>query len=291
MQSEDFHSPYLSGSRLFRALDRNGAVLMEAPPLTEDLTLEAMPRHVAGAAAFRAGANAVLLPPSRAQASADTSAYSTLANPIFPPPVRGIYLPPDAPSPLAVDLLDSWNLLTESATRSADFHGNLFSRLRMMRFQKSVWIAPTFSIRAGNFIFAQPGRIGPKDKIGERVNNWFANRSGVRVEVAPGQVLLLNNHRFGCRVQGNSGACYQSWQIWTRDAFSPPPGEQDLELADAFRRKLKTVVESETGPSAPLFGHADASPEDLLRGAQPASRSPEEVLAAFKRVFLALEQS
>jgi hypothetical protein len=264
MQNENFHSPYLSGSRLYRALDRVGIVVMEAPSGPDDLNMGAMPRDVVGEAAFRAAAQANSTQVTPREAVADISDYSTISNPMFPPSVRGFYVAPSAPEAVTVDLLDSWNLLTESATRSAEFHANLFSRLRLMRF--------------------------PRDKIGERVNNWFANRAAVRVPVEPGQVLLLNNHRFACRVLAGAVVPYQAWNIWMKLPFASPD-EEHMALAQAFRERLKVAVDSEAPSSAALFGSIEGSPEELLKNTKLATQSPEDGLAAFKRVFLALEQS
>jgi hypothetical protein len=263
---------------------------MEAPSGPDDLNMGAMPRDVVGEAAFRAAAQANSTQVTPREAVADISDYSTISNPMFPPSVRGFYVAPSAPEAVTVDLLDSWNLLTESATRSAEFHANLFSRLRLMRFPQSVWIAPTFSVRAGSLIFAQPSRIGTRDKIGERVNNWFANRAAVRVPVEPGQVLLLNNHRFACRVLAGAVVPYQAWNIWMKLPFASPD-EEHMALAQAFRERLKVAVDSEAPSSAALFGSIEGSPEELLKNTKLATQSPEDGLAAFKRVFLALEQS
>jgi len=107
---------------------------------------------------------------------------------------------PGSNAKLVLHLLDSWLLLQEAEKRSADFYLNLFNRIRIMRYEKAAFIAPTFSTINDRLIFTQPPKIGEKDKIGERVKNWVSNRDPFEVEVFPGEILVIDNHRYAKKI-------------------------------------------------------------------------------------------
>jgi hypothetical protein len=214
--------------------------------------------------------------------------FTTAASSHFPPHMQVFVVPPDSESRLEIEILDSWTLLREAETRSVDFYRNLFDRIRMMRFEKSVFIAPTFSTITGRLIFSHPPILGERDKIGERVTHWMANRDPHRVELCAGEVLVIDNHRFAKRTRllGPINGVH-AYAIWT-DRETNQPEEKHLELARSFKQRLAHVFPSEDVATMLRFGLLDRPLEEYLQSVQQAFSQLETVRTVYRQVFEAL---
>ena len=214
--------------------------------------------------------------------------FTTSPSSHFPPHLQVFIVPPGSESRLEVEVLDSWNLLRDAETRSIDFYRNLFDRIRMMRFEKSVFIAPTFSTIEGRLIFSNPPILGERDKIGERVTHWMANREPHRIELCAGEMLVLDNHRFAKRTRPQGPIDdVQAYAIWT-ECETNQPEEEHLERARSFKQRLAHVFPTEDVQTMLRFGLLDKPLEDYLQSVQQALSQLEAVRSVYRHVCEAL---
>jgi hypothetical protein len=221
-----------------------------------------------------------------AKGDAGAPPYTTSPSSHFPPHLQMFIVPPDGEGKLLLDVLDSWTLLQEAATRSADFYMNLFSRIRIMRHNKAAFIAPTFSTINDRLIFAHGSRVGERDKIGERVNNWASNREAIRIEVGAGEMLVIDNHRYAKRIRcGSMLDGVESYSVWT-DEITNHPEKKHLELAKNFKRKLREVMPNDTEEKTMFrFGLAERPLDDYVRAFLNTPSRLEELMPIYKHVF------
>jgi hypothetical protein len=214
-----------------------------------------------------------------------TRTFATAPSSHFPPNLQLFIVPPDSEAKLILELLDSWTLLQEAENRSADFYLNLFGRIRIMRFEKSAFIAPTFSTINGRLIFVQPPKLGEKDKMGERVQNWVSNREPTQLQVMPGEMLMVDNHRYAKKINAQSRLeGVESYSVWTEQVTSHP-AEKHLVLAKKFKEKLIKVFPVDDEKMLMRFGLAEKPLGDYVRAFLDTPTRFEELMPIYKQVF------
>lgn len=211
--------------------------------------------------------------------------YATAASSHFPPHLQMFIVPPNSEAKLTLQLLDSWVLLQEAENRSADFYLNLFNRIRVMRYEKAAFLAPTFSTINGRLIFAQPPKLGDKDKLGERVKNWVSNREPLEIELSAGEMLIIDNHRYAKKISEKSildGV--ESYSVWTEQVTNHP-NEKHLALAKAFKIKLGEVFPTDAEKTMMRFGLLDKPLDDYIRAFLDTPTRLDELMPIYKQVF------
>lgn len=231
------------------------------------------------------GVEANFIRPERVEAPT----YVTSPSSYFPPHLLVYLVPEQALAVAKIGFLDSWNLLHDAENRSPDLYANLFQRLRVMRFERAAWIAPTFSVRHDCLIFAQPPRLGEKDKIGARVKSWTAMREPIEVTLRPGEMLVVDNHRFAHRVDAsNATAGLEIYSVWT-DQGATSPHDKHLAAAKRFRNTLEAAFPPDAQALRLRFGLADGPLADYLKASVGPPIKMEELMATYKQVFQALQ--
>jgi hypothetical protein len=211
--------------------------------------------------------------------------YATAASSHFPPHLQMFIVPPGSDAKLTLQLLDSWALLQEAENRSADFYLNLFNRIRVMRYEKAAFIAPTFSIINGRLIFAQPPKLGEKDKLGERVKNWVSNREPMEVEISAGEMLILDNHRYAKKIRENSILdTVESYSVWT-EQITNHPNEKHIALAQKFKTKLGEIFPTEDAKTMIRFGLLDSPLDDYIRAFLDTPTRLDALMPIYRQVF------
>jgi hypothetical protein len=217
--------------------------------------------------------------------TATNTEYATAASSHFPPHLQMFIVPPDSEAKLTLQLLDSWVLLQEAENRSADFYLNLFNRIRVMRYEKAAFLAPTFSTINGKLIFAQPPKLGEKDKLGERVKNWVSNREPTEIEISAGEMLVIDNHRYAKRIcDGSLLEGVESYSVWT-EQITNHPNEKHLALAKEFKTKLGEVFPTDAEKTKMRFGLLDKPIDDYIRAFLDTPTRLDELMPIYKQVF------
>jgi hypothetical protein len=220
-----------------------------------------------------------------AEVESSTPTFATAPSSHFPPHLQLFIVPPRSEAKLVLELLDSWALLQEAENRSADFYLNLFNRIRVMRYEKAAFIAPTFSTINGRLIFSHPPKLGEKDKIGERVKNWATNREPTEIEVSAGEILIIDNHRYAKRNSEKSildGV--ESYSVWT-EQITNHPNEKHLALAKEFKVNLSKVFPVDTKKTMLRFGLLDKPLDDYIRAFLDTPTRLDELMPIYKQVF------
>lgn len=215
----------------------------------------------------------------------NTPTFATAPSSHFPPHLQLFIVPPGGEAKLVLELLDSWALLQEAENRSADFYLNLFNRIRVMRYEKAAFIAPTFSTINGRLIFSHPLKLGEKDKIGERVKNWVSNREPIVIEVSAGEMLIIDNHRYAKRISEKSlldGV--ESYSVWTEQVTNHPD-DKHLALAKEFKANLGKVFPTDVEKTMLRFGLLDKPLDDYIRAFLDTPTRLEELMPIYKQVF------
>lgn len=219
------------------------------------------------------------------EAEGSTPTFATAPSSHFPPHLQLFIVPPDSEAKLVLELLDSWALLQEAENRSADFYLNLFNRIRVMRFEKAAFIAPTFSTINGRLIFAHPPKLGEKDKIGERVKNWASNREAMEIEVLAGEMLIIDNHRYAKRISEKSVLDgVESYSVWT-EKITNNPNEKHLALAKKFKVNLGKVFPTDAEKTMLRFGLLNKPLDDYIRAFLDTPTRLDELMPIYKQVF------
>jgi hypothetical protein len=279
----------INGARFWREFQSTGLLLTRLGEVEASLTDDprALIEHVTGG-------ETVFIRPDKLEASSEKTSqnvlgeelvYVTSPSSYFPPHLQFYILPEGVSASLKLYFLDSWNLLQDSENRSADLYSALFNRIRMMRFAKSAWLAPTFSVRNNCLIFATPPKLGERDKIGERVKNWLNNREPIEVELVPGEMLIVDNHRFARRLDSNSnvqGA--EAYSVWTEN-FTSRPNAKHLLAAKAFQNKLASVFPFESESLKLRFGLSDCKLDDYIRASNETPIRMDELMPIYKKIF------
>jgi hypothetical protein len=215
----------------------------------------------------------------------NTPTFATAPSSHFPPHLQLFIVPPDSEAKLVLELLDSWALLQEAENRSADFYLNLFNRIRVMRYEKAAFIAPTFSTINGKLIFSHPPKLGEKDKIGERVKNWASNREPTEIELSAGEILIIDNHRFAKRISEKSVLDgVESYSVWTEQVTNHP-NEKHVTLAKEFKNNLAKVFHPNSEKIMLRFGLLDSPLDDYIRAFLETPTRLDELMPIYKQVF------
>lgn len=276
-----FWKEFRSTGLLHADLGSTGCALIDDP--------RALIAHLLGAEAHFIRPEKVEAPSRASSVLGEAPTYLTSPSSYFPPHLLVYLMPQTAPAAAKLGFLDSWNLLQDAENRSPDLYANLFQRLRVMRFDRAAWVAPTFSVRNDCLIFAQPRRLGEKDKVGERVKSWTTVREPVDITLGPGEMLVVDNHRFAHRAEAASAlAGLEIYSVWT-DRGATRPDDKYLAAARRFRSTLDAVFPADAASLRLRFGLADCSLDDYLKAAVGAPTKLEELMVTYKQVFQALQ--
>lgn len=283
--------PPVSGARFWQVFRSTG--LLHADLGRTESSLIDNPRaliaHVLGAEANFIRPEKVETPVAASSVLGEAPVYVTSPSSYFPPHLLVYLMPQKASADTKIWCLDSWYLLQDAENRSPDLYANLFSRLRVMRFERAAWVAPTFSVRNDCLIFAQPPRLGEKDKIGERVKSWTTHREPAEITLGPGEMLVVDNHRFAHRVDAsNAGAGLEIYAVWT-ERGATTPSDKHMAAARQFRHKLDAAFPEDAQALRIRFGLADCSLDDYIRASVSTPPRMEHLMSTYQRVFQALQ--
>lgn len=219
------------------------------------------------------------------EGESNTPTFATAPSSHFPPHLQLFIVPQNSEAKLVLELLDSWALLQEAENRSADFYLNLFNRIRVMRYEKAAFIAPTFSTINGKLIFSHPPKLGEKDKIGERVKNWASNREPTEIELSAGEILIIDNHRFSKRISEKSVLDgVESYSVWTEQVTNHP-NEKHVTLAKEFKNNLAKVFPQNSEKIMLRFGLLDRPLDDYIRAFLDTPTRLDELMPIYKQLF------
>lgn len=283
--------PPISGARFWQVFRSTG--LLHADLGSTESSLIDNPRaliaHLLGAEANFIRPEKVEVPDAASSVLGEAPVYVTSPSSYFPAHLLVYLVPQKASAEAKIGCLDSWYLLQDAQNRSPDLYANLFGRLRVMRFERAAWVAPTFSVRNDCLIFAQPPRLGEKDKIGERVKSWTTHREPAHFTLGPGEMLVVDNHRFAHRVDAsNAGAGLEVYAVWT-ERGATTASDPHLAAARHFRRKLDAAFPADAQALRMRFGLVDCSLDDYIRASVGTPARMEDLMATYRRVFQVLQ--
>jgi hypothetical protein len=135
-------------------------------------------------------------------------------------------------------------------------------------------------------IFAQPPLLGQKDKMGERVRSWTGNREPIEIELNPGEMIVIDNHRFAhCIDPSGSLDGAESYSTWI-DRQITKPNDTHIKAARDFQNKIAALHPFENSDTMKLrLGLMDCKLEDYIRASLNNSMSMDELMKAYKQLF------
>jgi hypothetical protein len=131
----------------------------------------------------------------------------------------------------ATTLLDTRALLEEISIDDPALHADLHRRERTIPFVSGPLIGPTV-VRDHDHTWFTHSPSPPRDEIGERLAPWLRRAAPISVTLAPGELLIVDNHRMlHGRTAFTGPRAFVRLLIWPAISATPARRRLDLVLA------------------------------------------------------------
>lgn len=199
-------------------------------------------------------------------------------------------------------LVDGWALLDRVRAEDPALYEQLFARPRRIPFVFGDVFGPTVSLRGGRLVLTHSPLDLPRDPVAARLAPFIAAAPRIEIAIAPGEILVVHNHRMlhGRRAFAGADREFTRLLVWIDGELATHP-EHRAVAAEAAARAAARLAGA---PAAVLrrLGLAPAPPREealrlaavlaMLRGVPPGAlaareRIPEPELYRMRDVALA----